>query len=129
MDCSIIYPSISLLIKHLVIGTRQKAPNFSVFHWSPYNSLVSISQHFVTTRVVHLPKRTDTNVITELDLITELDRAVRDVHSCNSWFLPQLERTCLVFEFACDAERGDYNFIGGILKHLEKSYKIALALR
>ena len=36
-----------------------KAPNFSAFHWSPHGSLVSIGQHFVTTRVVHLPKRTE----------------------------------------------------------------------
>ena len=44
-----------------------KAPNFSAFHWSPQGSLVSTSQHFVTTRVVHLPKRTE--------LITESDRS------------------------------------------------------
>ena len=51
----------------LVIGQRQKAPNFSAFHWPPYGSLVSIGQHFVTTRVVHLPKRTKTILITESD--------------------------------------------------------------
>ena len=28
-----------------------KAPDFSVFHWSPHGSLISIGQHFVTTRV------------------------------------------------------------------------------
>ena len=55
---SIINPALSLLTKHLVISQRHKAPNFSVFHWSPQGSLVSIGQHFVTTRVVHLPKRT-----------------------------------------------------------------------
>ena len=49
MDCYIIYPALSLLMKHLVIGQRQKAPNFSAFHWSPHDSLVSIGQHFVTT--------------------------------------------------------------------------------
>ena len=27
------------LVKHLVIGQRQNAPNFSVFHWSPHGSL------------------------------------------------------------------------------------------
>ena len=31
----------------------QKAPYFSAFHWSPHGSLVSIGQHFVTTRVEH----------------------------------------------------------------------------
>ena len=67
MDCSIINPALSLLMKHLVTGQRQKAPNFSAFHWSPHDSLVSIGQHFVTTRVEHLPNRTETSVITESD--------------------------------------------------------------
>ena len=44
-----------------------KAPYFSAFHWSPHSSLVSIGQNFVTTRVVHLPKRTETSLITESD--------------------------------------------------------------
>ena len=52
---SITNPALSLLVKHLVIGQRQKASTFSAFHWSPHGSLVSIGQHFVTTRVVHLP--------------------------------------------------------------------------
>ena len=38
-----------------------KNPNLSAFHWSPRGSLVSIGQHFVTTRVVHLPKSTETS--------------------------------------------------------------------
>ena len=42
-----------------VIGHRQKTPNFSAFHSSPQGSLVSIGQHFVSTRIVHLPKRTE----------------------------------------------------------------------
>ena len=58
MECSIINPALSLLMKHLVTGQRQKAPNFSAFHWAPHGSLVSIGQHFLITRVVHLPKRT-----------------------------------------------------------------------
>ena len=49
------------LMKHLVIGQRQKAPNFLALHWSPHGSLFSIGQHFVVTRVVHLPKRTKTS--------------------------------------------------------------------
>ena len=57
MGCAIINPALSLLMRHLVIGQRQKAPNFSAFHWSPQDSLVSIGQHFVITRVVHLPKK------------------------------------------------------------------------
>ena len=84
MECSIINSALWLLIKHLVIGRHQKAPNFSAFHWSPQGSLVSIGQHFLTVRVVHLPKRTETNLITEEDLITKSDRVVRAVHSCNS---------------------------------------------
>ena len=67
MACSIINAALSLLMKHLVIDQRQKAPNFSAFHWSPHGSLVSIGQHFVTTRVVHLPKRTKTSLSTESD--------------------------------------------------------------
>ena len=60
-------PALSCLIKHLVSGQRQKAPNSSAFHLSPHGSLVSIGQHFVLTRVVHLPKRTETSLITESD--------------------------------------------------------------
>ena len=58
MENSIISPVLSLLMKHLVIGQRQKAPNFSAFHSSPYSNLVSIGQHFVTNRVGHLLKGT-----------------------------------------------------------------------
>ena len=61
-----------------------KAHNFSAFHLSQHGILVSIGQHFVTTRVVHLPKRPEPNLSTESDLITESDQAVRAVHSCNS---------------------------------------------
>ena len=101
MKCYIINPAQSLLMKHLVIGQRsKKAPNFSAFHLSPHGSLVSIGQNFVTKRVVHLPKRTETNLITESDqsrpnhqllqLCTvrtawsDSDQAVRAVHSCIS---------------------------------------------
>ena len=77
MECSIISPALLLSMKHLVIGKQQKAPNFSAFHWSSHASLGSIGQHFIATRVVHLPKRTKTSLITESNLITELDQAVR----------------------------------------------------
>ena len=60
MECYIIKPAKSLLMKHLVI-----APDFSAFYWSPRGNLVSIDQHFVITRVVYLPKRTETSLITE----------------------------------------------------------------
>ena len=62
MERSIINPALSVLMKHLVIGQRQKTPNFSPFHWSPHGSLVSIGQHFVTTREVYLPRRTETTI-------------------------------------------------------------------
>ena len=103
MECPIINPALSLLMEHLVIGQRKKAPNFSVFHRTPHGSLISIGQHFVTTRVVHFPKRTETSLITKSDqsgpnpqllqLCTartawsESDQAVRAVHSCNTWSL------------------------------------------
>ena len=67
MECSINSPALSLLMTHLVIGQRLKISNFSAFHWSPRASLVSIGQHFVATRVVHLPKSTETSLITESD--------------------------------------------------------------
>ena len=101
MECSINSPALSLLMKHLVVGQRLKTHNFSAFHWSPRGSLVSIGQHFVATRVVHLPKSTETSLITESDqsgpdhqllqLCTDStawsdsDQAVRAVHSYNSW--------------------------------------------
>ena len=46
MECSINNLALSILIKHLVIGQRQKAPNFSAFHWSTHGGLVSIGQHW-----------------------------------------------------------------------------------
>ena len=102
IECSINNPALSLLMKHLVIGQRQKPPNFSAFHWSPHGSLVSIGQNFVTTKVVHLPKRTKTSLITKsgqsgpnhqlLQLCTartawyDSDQVVRAMHSWISWF-------------------------------------------
>ena len=101
MECSINNLALSLLMEHLVIGQRLKTPNFSAFHWSPCGSLVSIGQNFVITRVVHLPKRPETSLITESDqskpnhrllhLCTaraawsDSDQAVRAVHSCIIW--------------------------------------------
>ena len=67
MECSINNPALTLLMKHLVKGQHLKTPNFSAFQLSPPGSLVSIGQHFVATRVVHLPKRTKTSLITESD--------------------------------------------------------------
>ena len=70
-------PALSLLMKHLVIGQHQKAPNFLAFHLSPHGSLVSIGQHFVTTRVVHLRKWTETSLINVANLNTKSDQAVQ----------------------------------------------------
>ena len=67
MECSIINPTLLLLMKHLVIGQCQTALNFLAFHWSPQSSLVSTGQHFVFTKVVQLPKRTETSLITKSD--------------------------------------------------------------
>ena len=108
MKCSINSPALSLLMKYLVIGQRLKTPNFSAFHWSSRGSLVSNGQHFVATRVVHLPKSTETSLITESDqsgLYHQLlqlctvrtawsntDQAVRAVHGCNSWLLIALRK-------------------------------------
>ena len=107
MECYIIKPAPSLFMKHLVIGQHQKAPNFSAFHWLPHGCLITIGQHFVTTRVVHSPKRTETSLITESDrsranhqllqLCTVLtawfdsDQAVWAVHSCKSWLYTSIE--------------------------------------
>ena len=44
MECCIINPALRLLLKHLVIGQRQKALYFSALHWSPHGSLVSIDE-------------------------------------------------------------------------------------
>ena len=63
MEFSIISPALSLLMKHLVIGQRQNA----AFHRSRHGSLVSIGQHFVTTREVHLPKRAKISLVTKSD--------------------------------------------------------------
>ena len=94
MECSINNPTLSVLMKHLVIGQRLKTPNVSAFHWSPRGVLVSIGQHFVATRVVHLPKSTETSLIAESDqsgpnhqLLQLCTARVRAVHSCNSWSL------------------------------------------
>ena len=87
-------------MRHLVIGQRQKAPNFSAFHWLPQGCLITIGQHFVITRVVHLPKRTKTSLITESDQSranhtvrtawSDLDQAVWAMHSCKSWFTMEI---------------------------------------
>ena len=97
-------------MKHLVIGQCLKTPNFSAFHWPPCGSLVSIGQHFVASRVVHLPKSTETSLITESDQSKpnhqllqlciartawsdsdqESDQAVRAVHSVIAGLLKNL---------------------------------------
>ena len=67
MKCFVNSLGLSLLMKHLVIGQRLKSPNFSAFHWSLRGSLVSIGQHFVATRAVHLPTSFETSLMTESD--------------------------------------------------------------
>ena len=96
IGCSIINPVLSLLMTHLVIGQRQKAPNFIFIG------------HRTVVCFLHLPKRTETSLITESDqsgpnhqllqLCTgrtdwpDSDQSVRDVHSCNSCFF--FHRNC-----------------------------------
>ena len=58
MECSINSPDLSLLMKRLVNWSAPKNSNEKPRCWSPRGSLVSIGQHFVATRVVHLPKST-----------------------------------------------------------------------
>ena len=90
MGFSLINLALSLLIKHLVIGQRQKAPNVSAFNSLLHGCLVSIGQHLITTSVVYLPKRTEKAYLpnrTVADVINELDQAVRVVHSCLIWLL------------------------------------------
>ena len=95
-------------MKHLVIGQRLKTPSFSAFHWSPCGSLVSIGQNFVTTRVVHLPKRPETSLVTESDqsepnhrllhlctACTAWSDSDRAVHSCISWFVTDVQMRCM----------------------------------
>ena len=74
MECSIISPALSLLMKRLVIGQRQKLIISRLFIGHHTVVWFAFGQHLVTTRVVHLPKR------------TESDQAMRAVHSRNSWF-------------------------------------------
>ena len=42
MESSILGPAVSPLMEHVVIGQRQKTPNFSAFHWSLHGRTVSI---------------------------------------------------------------------------------------
>ena len=102
-----------------------KTPNVSAFHWSPCGSLVSISQYFVASRVVHLPKSTETSLITESDQSgpnhqllqlcmartawSDSDQAVQAVHSCNSCFFVFL--ICLMLPKIPLFEMHDYKHI------------------
>ena len=80
IECSKINPALSLFLKHLVIDQRQKAHNFSAFHWSPH-----IGQHFITMRVVHLPKRTETSLITESDQSGPNHQLLQLCTGCTTW--------------------------------------------
>ena len=70
-------------MKHLVIGQRQKAANFSAFHWSPHGSLISIGQHHKGSTFTEKDrKKLGHRIRPKRTLITELDQAVRAVNSC-----------------------------------------------
>ena len=143
--CSIIKLATIAFNEHLVIGQRQKAPNFSAFHWSAHGCLITIGQHFVTMRIVHLPKRTVTSLITESDQSranyqllqrctvrtawSESDQAVRAVHSCKSWlriFLTSIKSPPKLLHFAFDSSSSHayHNFINVE----ENSYVLLLEL-
>ena len=93
MECYIIKPAQSLLMKHLVIGQRYKAPDFSAFHWSGFHwsafrnhqgsTLTEKDRNKLNYRIG--PLWSDSVIELVSDLITESDQAVRAVHSCNSW--------------------------------------------
>ena len=57
--CSIINLALSFWMKHLVIGQLQKPAKFSAFHWATSRSQAFIGKLLGTSRVVHLPKRTE----------------------------------------------------------------------
>ena len=64
MECSIINPALSVLMKHLVIGQRQNALISRLYiGQSSHGSLIFIGQRFVTTKVVHLPKKIESSLI------------------------------------------------------------------
>ena len=58
VEWSIIGLALSFCMKQLVIDQLQKPAKFSAFYWSPSRSQAFIGQLLVTSRVVHLPKRT-----------------------------------------------------------------------
>ena len=62
MECSINSPTLSLLMKRLVIGQGLKTSNFSAFHWSPRGSLVYRSHEGST-----FTEKNQTSLITEMD--------------------------------------------------------------
>ena len=91
-----LWETVRYRLKYCLKGPlNPKQPTNQPIHWSPQRSLVSIGKHFVTTRIVHLPKRAETSLITESDR-SESDKAVRAVHtcSCNSWFASRIS-SCL----------------------------------
>ena len=99
-------------MRHLVIGQRQKAPNFSAFHWSPHGCLIPVGQHFVTTRVVHLPKRTETSLFTE----SNQSRAITSYCSYARSAQPGPIRTTLCGP--CIAAKAGYKYLSRLVNEL-----------
>ena len=62
MECSIINPALSLLMKNLVIGQCQNAPNFTAFHLSGFH-WSAFHNHKAST----FTEKDRTSLITELD--------------------------------------------------------------
>ena len=100
MICSIIQLARSILMKRLVIGQRQKASNFSAFHWNGFHwsafrnyegsTFTEKGRNKLNYRIGSL--RSDSVIKLVSNLITESDQAVRAVHSCNSWSFFKLKK-------------------------------------
>ena len=89
MECSIINPALSLLMKHLVTGQLQKAPTFSAFNWSPHGSLFHWSA-FRNPEGSTFTKKDRNKLSTEMDRNGPSHRigpSCAGRACCNSWFM------------------------------------------
>ena len=101
MECSINNPALSLLMKQLVIGQLQKAPNFSAFHWSPHGSLISIGREtsLITKSDQRGPSHQLLQLCTAYTACSESDQAVWAVYSCSSWLFFEVRKGAVFFFF------------------------------
>ena len=95
MECYIIKPAQSLLMKHLVY-IKLMIPRLFIghhavigFHWSAFRNHQGSTFTEKDRRKLNYrigPLWSDSVIELVSDLIIESDQAVRAVHSCNSWF-------------------------------------------